>query len=354
MTNCQVQKNNKGLFRTIPMRAVIGCLGLALLILPAAGGSAEVPGANTQAEAFTINAGLNDAWINPATLGQGFLITVFPSSKSMILASFTYDTERPPEGAVAMLGEPGHRWLTAQGPYAGDTATLTVYVTQGGVFDAAEPAAETNLDGDGSITIEFADCNAGLLSYEINSLGISGVIPIQRIVTENVPLCESLLTPATRGDPPPEPAGLEGITAAHNTVRASVGVAPLVWDPDLAVVAQAWADGCVDEDSPTGLIDHNPGRSNNYPGYVGENVYGTGATPTAQRAVDVWAAEAADYDYESNTCAPGKICGHYTQVVWAATERLGCGVSQCANLTYGGTIVCNYSPGGNAGGARPY
>ena len=139
-----------------------------------------------------INAGLNDAWYNPITDGQGFLITVFPDIQEMFVAWFTYDTERPPEDVTAMLGEPGHRWLTAQGPYEGDTANLTIFVTEGGVFDAAEPAATTDPAGDGTLTIEFADCANGLVSYEITSLGISGEIPIERIALDNVSLCETL------------------------------------------------------------------------------------------------------------------------------------------------------------------
>jgi formylglycine-generating enzyme required for sulfatase activity len=139
-----------------------------------------------------INAGLNDAWYNPATNGQGFLITVFPDIQQMFVAWFTYDVERPPEDVTAMLGEPGHRWLTAQGPYEGDTANLTIFVTEGGVFDSAEPATSTDMDGDGIMTLEFADCSEGLVSYEITSLGISGEIPIQRIAPDNISLCESL------------------------------------------------------------------------------------------------------------------------------------------------------------------
>ncbi len=110
----------------------------------------------------------------------------------MFVAWFTFDTERPPEDATAMLGEPGHRWLTAQGPYDGDTANLTLFVTEGGVFDSATPAASTDPAGDGTLTIEFADCTKGLVTYAITSLGISGEIPIQRISASNVPLCESL------------------------------------------------------------------------------------------------------------------------------------------------------------------
>ena len=144
------------------------------------------------AQGFSINAGLNDAWFNAATPGQGFLISVFPDIRQLFLAWFTYDTERPPEDVSAQLGEPGHRWLTAQGPYEGDMANLTIFMTEGGVFDSAQPAASTDPAGDGTMTLEFADCTEGLVNYEITSLGISGVIPIQRITPDNVPLCETL------------------------------------------------------------------------------------------------------------------------------------------------------------------
>jgi formylglycine-generating enzyme required for sulfatase activity len=144
---------------------------------------------------FQINSGLNDAWYSPATNGQGFLVAVFPDIKQMFIAWFTYDTERPPEDVTAFLGEPGHRWLTAQGPYEGDTATLTIFVTSGGVFDAANPPAVTDPAGDGTMTIKFVDCTDGLVSYEITSLDISGEIPIERIVLDNIPLCETLASP---------------------------------------------------------------------------------------------------------------------------------------------------------------
>ncbi len=68
-----------------------------------------------------------------------------------------------------------------------------------------------------------------------------------------------------------EPTGLTGITQLHNDARATEGVPPLTWDPALAAIAQAWADACVDKEAPTALIDHDAGRSDNYPGYVGDN-----------------------------------------------------------------------------------
>jgi hypothetical protein len=139
---------------------------------------------------FLINTNLNDVWFNTFTSGQGFLIIVFPQMKELFVAWFTFDVERPPEDAVAILGGPGQRWLTAQGPYEGDTANLTLYVTKGGVFDSVSPDTTTDAEEDGTMIIEFANCEEGLVNYEITSLGISGEIPIQRIVTDNVPACE--------------------------------------------------------------------------------------------------------------------------------------------------------------------
>jgi len=149
-----------------------------------------------------------------------------------------------------------------------------------------------------------------------------------------------------------EPAGLEGTTAAHNAVRATVGVAGLVWDPALAVIAQGWANQCVDQMAPTGLIDHNPGRSDTYPEYVGENIYASSGGATGTAAVSAWASEEADYDYASNTC--NGVCGHYTQIVWRDTTKVGCALANCAGLSYPSSIVCNYAPGGNVNGQRPY
>ena len=148
------------------------------------------------AEKFPINAAISDAWFNPVTSGQGFLINVFPEIKQVFLAWFTYDVERPPGDVDAILGDPGHRWLTAQGAYATDRALLEIAVTHGGVFDAPVPIPEQTID-QGSLYIEFSDCNSGTVTYDIEHANVQGVIPIERIVTDNVPFCEELvpLTP---------------------------------------------------------------------------------------------------------------------------------------------------------------
>jgi PKD repeat protein len=140
--------------------------------------------------AFLINAAITDAWYNPLTDGQGFFIIVWEDIQAVFLSWFTYDTERPPQNVTAHLGEPGHRWLTAQGPYSGDTAALDVYETAGGVFDSPTPAPDPALLV-GTINITWTGCNAGVLSYNLPSLSLSGDIPIERIVPDNVPACEA-------------------------------------------------------------------------------------------------------------------------------------------------------------------
>jgi pathogenesis-related protein 1 len=141
------------------------------------------------------------------------------------------------------------------------------------------------------------------------------------------------------------------MVAAHNDVRASVGGGPMTWNSALAATAQAWAAACVDNEEPIGLIDHNPNRSDGHPYYVGENISGSGGAITGPGAVALWASEAADYDYQSNSC--GAVCGHYSQVVWEASVEVGCGVAVCP-LEFGTSVVCNYGPGGNVDGQRPY
>ena len=165
---------------------------------------------------------------------------------------------------------------------------------------------------------------------------------------------------ASAGDPifvdssATEPAGLHGTLAAHNAARAKVGVAPLFWDEKLAARAQAWADLCIDVAAPIGLLDHNANRSVGLPFYVGENIYGATGRVSGVTATQRWIGEKANYHHASNSCDAGKTCGHYTQVVWSSSVRVGCAISHCGALQFSNSVVCNYGPGGNIPGQSPY
>ncbi len=142
---------------------------------------------------FLINAGLNDAWYNPDTSGQGFFINVFPNLGVVSLAWFTYDTELPPMDATANLGDPGHRWLTALGPITGNQVIMDIELTSGGIFDTATEITRTDPPGsDGTLVLTFDSCNSGTIEYNIPSINRQGTVPIQRVANDNVVLCEAL------------------------------------------------------------------------------------------------------------------------------------------------------------------
>jgi len=39
------------------------------------------------------------------------------------------------------------------------------------------------------------------------------------------------------------------------------------------------------------------------------------------------------FNYDDRTCATGEVCGHYTQVVWAKSYKVGCGAAFCEDGT---------------------
>ncbi|KAH6833219.1 basic pathogenesis-related protein 1 [Perilla frutescens var. hirtella] len=129
---------------------------------------------------------------------------------------------------------------------------------------------------------------------------------------------------------------------AHNAARAQVGVGPMVWDANVARFAQNYVSSRVG--------DCNLVHSTNRP--YGENLAKGSGDFTGKAAVDLWVSEKANYNYPSNTCAQGQVCGHYTQVVWRNSVRLGCARARCNNGWW--YISCNYDPPGNFNGQRPY
>lgn len=136
-----------------------------------------------------INTGLSGGWFNSATPGQGFMIEVLPDDSEIFLAWFTYAAT---QSGVKDVGEPDHRWLTAQGAFEGDTATLDVVLTSGGIFDDPAPVTNTAEGSYGSLTLTFEDCTSGQLAYDLTSPGLNGTIPITRISDDNVSLCTQL------------------------------------------------------------------------------------------------------------------------------------------------------------------
>lgn len=127
------------------------------------------------------------------------------------------------------------------------------------------------------------------------------------------------------------------------------------WADDLGAIAQRWAEH-LRADEGCNLVHSGAG-------HLGENLHWASAVQwsdgttevqevTPAQAVDGWGAEKADYSYAANRCTGGRMCGHYTQLVWQSTTEIGCGMAVCPDDSQ--VWVCNYRPAGNYVGKRPY
>nr|XP_054748344.1 uncharacterized protein LOC129253930 isoform X1 [Lytechinus pictus] len=147
---------------------------------------------------------------------------------------------------------------------------------------------------------------------------------------------------------------IQGILDRHNLLRGQVSPEAsnmefMIWDDDLASMAQDWSDECLwEHGNPTNI---SPFSS------VGQNLWlGTGSQPDGVGPTQAWYDEDQYYDYDDHSCS--HVCGHYTQVVWASTYAVGCGRTFCSSVSNGWSnayiVTCNYGPAGNYNGVRPY
>jgi hypothetical protein len=137
---------------------------------------------------FVITEGVSGAWANFNTLGQGQFMEVYPDRNLLFAAWFTWDTTQPDAGETADVGDPNHRWLTAQGGYEGDTATLDITLTRGGLFD--DPTETLPNETVGSMTIQFLSCSEALLAYDLGERSRS--FTINKLANDNDATCDML------------------------------------------------------------------------------------------------------------------------------------------------------------------
>ena len=139
----------------------------------------------------------------------------------------------------------------------------------------------------------------------------------------------------------PAPVGFQPVPAPP--------LSPVSWDATIATGAQSWSDLCV--------FQHSSGTG------LGENLFASaGSVPTPATAVASWESESSAYTYAAigDPINNFSAIGHYTQLVWASTSLVGCGVTHCTtNTPFPGFpewdfIVCRYSPPGNFTGQFPY
>lgn len=157
------------------------------------------------------------------------------------------------------------------------------------------------------------------------------------------------VSPVLQGGLGPRQNFDERLLAAHNRERASIGAAPLKWDPVLARSARDWARHL----ARTGRFEHSPNSPWSDP--EGENLWaGTVGYYQPESMVGLWAAEKRDYKAGvfPNNSRSGRVenVSHYTQLVWSKTGAVGCALEQGAEED---VLVCRYSQAGNVLGERP-
>uniref|UniRef100_A0A672L0G1 Cysteine rich secretory protein LCCL domain containing 1 n=1 Tax=Sinocyclocheilus grahami TaxID=75366 RepID=A0A672L0G1_SINGR len=156
---------------------------------------------------------------------------------------------------------------------------------------------------------------------------------------------------------------MQAILDLHNKLRGQVyppasNMEYMVWDTELERGAQEWAETCLWEHGPTGLLPQ-----------IGQNLGVHWGRSECALVFYTWYDEVKDYSFpypqECNPHCPfkcsGPVCTHYTQLVWATSSRIGCAINVCYNMNVWGQIwakavylVCNYSPKGNWWGYAPY
>jgi len=120
------------------------------------------------------------------------------------------------------------------------------------------------------------------------------------------------------------------ILKTHNEFRTKHNSPDLQWDEELANYAKRRASQC------QFVHTHGPYGENLAAGY-----------PSPAQAITAWYGESKHYSYSDPKFAYNT--GHFTQLVWKSTQKVGCSFVTCNGQhgTPGAYLVCEYSPAGN-------
>ncbi|XP_051985161.1 cysteine-rich secretory protein LCCL domain-containing 1-like [Xyrauchen texanus] len=212
------------------------------------------------------------------------------------------------------------------------------------------------------------DWYSGLVLLLIVQTVVSVVIPnathLEALLEKYMDKDEAWWQSKPRGKRAISQSDIQLILDLHNKLRGQVyppasNMEYMVWDPELERSAEHWALTCLWEHGPSHLLTQ-----------IGQNLgahWGRDRPPTFH--VQAWYDEVRDFSYpypqECNPYCPyrcsGPVCTHYTQLVWATSNKIGCAINVCYNMNVWGMIwakavylVCNYSPPGNWWGHAPY
>ena len=139
------------------------------------------------------------------------------------------------------------------------------------------------------------------------------------------------------------------LLAAHNRERSAHGVAPLAWDPALAADAARWGERL----AAAGAFEHDD-QDGDDP--QGENLWaGTRGAWSPEEMVEGWIEEKRHFRPgrfpDNSRTGDYEDVGHYTQLMWRDTDRVGCALAAGAEEE---VLVCRYRTAGNVVGEVPF
>ena len=137
------------------------------------------------------------------------------------------------------------------------------------------------------------------------------------------------------------------ILAAHTAERARMSLAPLAWDDALGAGAATYAQ----QMAFSGMFQHSSRQARRG---VGENLWmGTHGAFSVEAMVGGWASEKRYFvpgTFPNNSrTGSWEDVGHYTQMIWPTTTRVGCAIASTPRVDY---LVCRYGTAGNIDGRR--
>ena len=147
---------------------------------------------------------------------------------------------------------------------------------------------------------------------------------------------------------PQKLSGLEPrLLALHNRERQATGARPLAWDPGLAAAAASYGPALERLDK----LAHSAAATRRG---QGENLWmGTRDAYDLEEMAGSWAAEKGLFRPgifpKISTSGQWSDVGHYTQMIWKGTTRVGCAVHKSRKWDF---LICRYSPPGNVLGQR--
>lgn len=142
-----------------------------------------------------------------------------------------------------------------------------------------------------------------------------------------------------------EPRVASAFLRAHNVYRCVAGLPLLEWDTGIFATAKRWA-----AKAPVDRLQHSPEeqRRGANGDILGENV-AIGELLQPGIVVARWYSEIrSSAGGRGGTASIGRTgLGHYTQIVWRRTRRVGCAMAQQRRVA-----ICHYDPAGNERGRQ--